>query len=197
MPTKKKILEPDGLFFMTFTCYDWISLIEMANAHDLVYKWFDYLKSCGHYINGYVIMPNHLHSLIAFRNTGKSINTIIGNGKRILAYQLISRLQEQNEENILNELREAVTKNDRKRHKIHEVWEDSFDWKECKSHEYIKQKLDYMHENPCRGKWNLAASPVDYEHSSARFYISGQHAGYPVTHYLELEDIDLTSPLIV
>jgi hypothetical protein len=26
-------------------------------------------------------MPNHLHSLISFCNTGKNINTIIGNGK--------------------------------------------------------------------------------------------------------------------
>jgi hypothetical protein len=28
----------------------------------------------------YVIMPDHLHAVIAFRNTGKSINTTIGNG---------------------------------------------------------------------------------------------------------------------
>ena len=34
-------------------------------------------------------MPNHLHALIAFRNTGQSINTIVGNGKRFMAYEII------------------------------------------------------------------------------------------------------------
>jgi hypothetical protein len=40
-------------------------------------------------------MPNHIHALLAFRNTqGQSINTIIGNGKRFIAYELIAKLME-------------------------------------------------------------------------------------------------------
>ena len=46
-----------------------------------VYKWFDYLKRQGHYIIAYVIMPNHLHVIIAFRDSDKSINLMMGNGK--------------------------------------------------------------------------------------------------------------------
>lgn len=57
------------------------SLFDITNSYDLVYKWFDYLKDNGHYVIGYVIMPNHLHAVIGFRNTGKSINTIVGNAK--------------------------------------------------------------------------------------------------------------------
>ena len=188
MPVKRKIIEPCGVFFITFTCFRWLSLIEMTNAYGLVYKWFDYLKSWGHYINGFVIMPNHIHALIAFRNTGQLINTIVGNGKRLMAYEIIERLEQQQERKLLNILSLAVESTDRERNKKHEVWEDSFDWKECWSHKFMKQKLDYMHENPCRGKWNLAPSPAEYEHSSARFYICGEHAAYPVTSYLELND---------
>jgi hypothetical protein len=33
-----------------------------------------------------------------------------------------------------------------------------------------------MHSNPCTGVWHLVVNPVDYEHSSARFYISGEQA---------------------
>lgn len=36
-----------------------------TNAYDVVYKWFDYLKSKGHFINGFFLMPNHLHAIIA------------------------------------------------------------------------------------------------------------------------------------
>ncbi len=38
----------DGIYFITFTCYKWMPLIELTNSHDLVYKRFDYLKSKGH-----------------------------------------------------------------------------------------------------------------------------------------------------
>lgn len=36
-------------------------------------------------------------------------------------------------------------------------------------------------------------SPVDYTHSSAYFYITGQQGYYPITHYMKMEDVDLTN----
>ena len=56
-------------------CHSWLPLIEQTKSYDAVYKWFD---SKGHYIIGYIIMPNDPHALIGFQNTGKSINTVIG-----------------------------------------------------------------------------------------------------------------------
>jgi len=50
----------------------------------------------------------------------------------------------------------------------------------------MNQKLAYMHANPCTGKWMLCQSPIDYEHSSARYYVSGNHAGYQVTDVEEI-----------
>ena len=50
----------------------------------------------------------------------------------------------------------------------------------------MNQKLAYMHANPCTGKWMLCQSPIDYEHSSARHYISGSHARYQVTDIEEI-----------
>jgi REP element-mobilizing transposase RayT len=196
MPVKRKITEPDGVYFITFTCCQWLPLIEITKGYDLIYNWFDHLKSKGHYITGYVIMPNHVHALIGFRNTGQSINTIVGNGKRFIAYEIINRLTQQGDTKLLHQLTLAVEAKDRERNKKHEIWQDSFDWKECRTHKYMQQKLDYMHDNPCRGKWNLVAAPIDYEHSSAKFYIAGEHAAYPVFNYLELDDVDLTKQLI-
>lgn len=192
MPVKRKMTEPDGVYFITITCHQWLPLIEQTNGYDLVYNWFDHLKSKGHFINGYVIMPNHLHALIAFRNTGQSINTIIGNGKRFIAYEFINRLKQQGEIKLLHQLNLSVDAKDRERNKRHEVWEDSFDWKECRTSKFMKQKLDYMHDNPCRGKWNLVADVTEHKHSSAKFYLSGEQGVYPIMNYLELEDIDLT-----
>ena len=97
------------------------------NGYDIVYNWFDHLKTKGHYINGYVIMPNHVHSLISFIDTKQSINTIIGNGKRFMAYEIIGRLKTNKETRLLGQLAsnvEAARKQDKKQH---EMWELSFD----------------------------------------------------------------------
>ena len=96
---------------------------------------------------------------------------------------------------ILSLLKERVNYTDRKRGKLHQVWEDSFDWKECRSRQMILQKLNYLHNNANSGKWKLADSPVEYPHSSAKFYITNEQGVYPVTNYMELEDIDLTNGL--
>ena len=193
MPVQQEIPFTEGIFSITFTCFDWMPLFETANSYDLVYKWFDHLKSNGHYIVGYTIMPNHLHSVIAFCNVGKSINKVIGNGKRFMAYEIVRRLEKMGAVKILDQMKEGVFTSDRKRGKRHEVWEDSFDWKECYNQDMIVQKLDYIHNNPCAGKWNLVDEPSKYIHSSAKFYLTGEQGVYPVTSYMELDDIDLST----
>jgi hypothetical protein len=192
MSTKREIPASEGVYFITFTCFRWLPLFEKTRSYDLVYKWFDYLKSKGHYIVGYVIMPNHLHALLAFRNSETSINTVIGNGKRFLAYEIVKRLQRANEDDLLEQMSDRVTARDYKRGKLHEVFEPSFDWKECTSRKFIDQKLEYMHNNPGSGVWNLAESQERYLHSSAKFYQTDEQGIYDVLHCGKLEDIDLT-----
>jgi len=192
MSVRKAIQEPDGIFFVTFTCYQWMHLFDIVSGYDLVYKQLDYLKNEGHFITGYVIMPNHLHFLGGFISTGVDINSRIGTMKRFLAYDIVDRLKLAGRVDILNKMSAGVNNTDRKKGKLHQVFEPSFDVKECYTWKFILQKLDYIHYNPCMGKWNLAPSPEDYVHSSAKFYFTGNQGIYPVTHIMELEEIDLT-----
>ena len=46
-------------------------------------------------------MPNHVHAL-SFVATGQSINTIIGNGKRFMAYEIVERLKVKGENRLLS-----------------------------------------------------------------------------------------------
>lgn len=126
-------------------------------------------------------MPNHVHALISFISTGQSINTIIGNGKRFMAYEIIKRLQAKGDINLLSILKNNVEANRKANNKLHEVWKLSFDWKYCNSPAFVEQKLNYMHDNPCKGKWNLCSSPIDYIHSSAKYYLAGEDGFYIVT----------------
>lgn len=66
MPVRKTIAEKDGIYFITITCARWLPLFKTINGYDIVYNWFDHLKQNLHYIIGYVIMPGHVHAVIAF-----------------------------------------------------------------------------------------------------------------------------------
>jgi len=160
-------------------------LIEKTHAFDLVYNWFDILTQKGHAITGYVIMPNHIHSLLYFAGGHQSLNKLIGNGKRFMAYEIVRRLEQQNENLLLHRLELAVLPKDRSRGKKHEVWRGAFDVKECWTEKFILQKLNYIHNNPCSGKWTLANEPHHYFHSSAQFYLNGKSGGYTVRDYRE------------
>jgi hypothetical protein len=94
--------------------------------------------------------------------------------------------------NLLHELSSYVVPTEKRKGKLHDIFESSFDWKECYSDGFIEQKLNYIHENPCRGKWDLVKQPCEYIHSSAKFYFSGDQGVYPVLNYGALKDIDLT-----
>jgi hypothetical protein len=93
---------------------------------------FDYLKKQNHHITGYVIMPNHVHVSIDFTKSTKKINTIVGDGKRFMAYDIISILEK------------------------------------------------------AGNKLKLAEDITKYEHSSARYYITGKHATYEVVDVEEI-----------
>ena len=108
-----------------------------------------------------------------------------------MAYEIVKRLEAQNNITVLHKLAAAVTESDRKRGKLHQVFEPSFDAKQCRRDAFINQKLNYMHNNPCTGTWNLAASPTDYPHSSALYYETGKQSVYEVVNYKELDDINL------
>ncbi|MGI8582662.1 MAG: hypothetical protein ACR2KX_10705 [Chitinophagaceae bacterium] len=113
MAVRTPIDNTEGIYFITFNCQQWLPLLEITNSYDTVYKWFDYLKTKGHNVKGYVIMPNHLHVLIDFSASAKSINTIVSNGKRFIAYTIVERLQELKENEIVLQLSEAVIKSDK------------------------------------------------------------------------------------
>ena len=188
MPVRRTIPYSSGTFFITFTCKNWIPIIELSKGYDIVYHWLALLREKGHKINGFVIMPNHVHVLITFKDSSANINTIVGNGKRFMAYAFVKRFKEQNKCNILKRLHESVDPERKQKNKLHDIWEYSFDWKNCVADWFKYQKLHYIHANPCSGKWQLASTPEKYLHSSASFYANGEEGVFPVDHLESMKD---------
>lgn len=76
----------------------------------MVYKWFAVLKEqYNAAVVSYAIMPNHLHAIIHFHKEGINLNTVTANGKRLMAYQIIDRLEKTRNTEMLARLKNLVT----------------------------------------------------------------------------------------
>src|SRR5260370_39811393 len=109
MSVKLTQTEQEQTYFCTFTCVDWLHLFETVDIYDEIYKWFNILIGRQHQIVAFVIMPNHLHALIHLSQDENSINTILANGKRFMAYEIVNRLENDRREDILAILASRVT----------------------------------------------------------------------------------------
>jgi len=183
MPIRKNIPINTGLIFISFGCYRDIKLIEIVNGYDIVYAWFDILKLNGHQIIGYVIMPSLVHVTVDFRKAKQRINTIVGNGKRFMAYEIIDRLNDGKKTELLELLGSTVSPRRRLRGKKHNVWKLSFAWNICRSKRSVRRALNHCHYSPRNPKWKLCRRVIDYNHSSAMYYRTGIQGIYEVTDF--------------
>lgn len=185
MTTKIKIFENDHTYFITFTCYNWLPLFEITSLYEHIYNWFDILIKKHCQIIGYVIMPNHIHILVFISSKSGKIDTLIGNGKRFMAYQIVENLKRKNDFKTLNKLVKGLNINEIKKKKQHQVFEPSFDIKICYTNDFVQQKLDYIHLNPVSKKWKLTNDFREYEHSSAKFYELNLPCKTRITHWMD------------
>jgi putative transposase len=184
MAIRYKHSDTYSMYYCTFTSFKWISLFEITTSYDLVYNWFAVIKQkYNAEVIAFVIMPNHVHCILYFKEAGFNLNSIISNGKRFMAYEIIKRLQQNNQVEVLNSLAAAVSEREKKKGQLHKVFEESFDAKAIFSEPFLQQKINYIHNNPVRGKWNLAADFTKYVHSSASFYELGSSNFFEPKHY--------------
>jgi hypothetical protein len=76
-------------------------LFSESEAWASVYRWFGRLKKDGCLVCGYVIMPNHLHVLLYLSHSGTSLNKLVAEGKRFMAYDIVSGLKKKGKYDLL------------------------------------------------------------------------------------------------
>ena len=171
MAIREKLFIPENIYFITFTILEWKIVFTDDRYFNLVYKWFDYIKEkYGNKINGYVIMPNHIHVLMYISKKSQELSKLIQNAKRFLAYGVVDLLEKDSNKNILEFFAANAEVNKGAKHK---VFENRFDAK-LMDMDLFLQKLEYIHNNPCQEKWRLVDAPEDYKHSSASNYFLGK-----------------------
>ena len=98
------------------------------------------------------------------------MSKLVQNGKRFQAYDTVNYLTEDRNEELISLYSNAGEKS---KDVLHKVFEDRYDSKQMMNADLFKEKLNYIHNNPCTSKWKLAERPEDCRHSSASNYING------------------------
>ena len=108
-------------------------------------------------------MPNHYHVIWSICE-GYSPQDVQRDFHKWTSKQLIKWMKE-HQPQMLAEF--TVAAKDR----YIQIWERNPLPIELFSGEIIRQKLEYIHHNPCHAKWRLAERPEQYRYSSAQYYI--------------------------
>jgi putative transposase len=152
------------IYFWTATIHKWLHLLSSDSNKQLI---IDYLKKLSDEglisVYAFVIMPNHIH-LIWQQNKLNGKETPKGSLLKYTGHEFLKILKAESK-SYLYEVNAA--------NKKHEIWQRDSLGIEIYSVKVAKQKLEYIHNNPVNGKWQLANDFLSYHYSSARFYETG------------------------
>ena len=169
MSTRHQYYNQDNLFFVTTTIKDWINIFDIETYKKIL---IDTLTFCIEKYSvdliAYVIMPNHIHFILFFKEKTK-LSDFMRDFKKYSSRQIRLELQKDNNINILELIRFQ------KGEQLYKVWQDGFDAKIIRGNDMLITKIEYIHNNPVRK--GLVENAEEWEDSSAGFY-SGKENKY-------------------
>jgi putative transposase len=156
--------DPTHLNFVTATVIEWKHLFAETAYADIVLNSLDWLRRNDRLmLFAFVLMPSHLHMLI--KPQGRAIGDIVQEFGSFTAHELLKQLRTDERRELL-QLFYAERRDSRYQHSI---WQD-IQAKSVYSISFLREKMEYIHNNPIDKQWQLAASRAEYHYSSACFY---------------------------
>jgi REP element-mobilizing transposase RayT len=169
MSEKYKASDLDQAYFMTLTVTGWVDVFTRKTHCQIIIDSLDYCqRNKGLEIYGWCLMSNHLH-LIGRTIGVDQMPEVIRDFKKFTSKEIIKQIQEHPESrrewmlDIFSKAADRII-----RVKNYKFWQDGFQPKAMFGNSVVKQKLDYIHQNPVVG--GVVSKPVDYMYSSARNY---------------------------
>ncbi|MCF8427339.1 MAG: transposase [Bacteroidia bacterium] len=169
----KTITDTEGIYFLTSTVVDWVDVFTRP-----IYRYIiiDSLKHCinekGLELYAWVIMSNHIH-LVAASKKGFNLSSTIRDFKKYTSKQIINSISAENEsrkEWMMNRFEHAGRYDNKI--KNYKFWQDGNEAKSIYSFEFLKQKIDYIHNNPVKAE--MVEFSEQYKFSSAMDYAGGR-----------------------
>ena len=183
MSSKYKVGDDAIPHFVTFSVVGWMDVFSREQYKEIVVQSLQYcIENKGLILHAWVIMTNHVHLIIS-SDTAK-LEHIVRDVKKFTSKQIIKAIAENPKESrkewMLNIF--SFTGKNNNNNKEFQFWRQDYHPVELNTNIILKQRLDYLHENPVRS--GLVWEPQHYKYSSAIDYYSNQHGLLPVQHLL-------------
>ena len=164
----RKLFENEGhAYFVTFSCYRRRKLLNDDKAKRIVIHFLSVqLKNQKGNCVGFVVMPNHVHAMVYFKESTK-LSIFMNQWKRRSSIQLKKLYQK------------FLTKYAEKINYRESVWQAKYYSFNIYSKSKAIEKLTYMHNNPVKS--GLVNCPEEWKFSSARFYSLKKPVGVMIT----------------
>jgi REP element-mobilizing transposase RayT len=181
MSTGYKILDQEGLYFLTFQIVGWVDIFTRKVYRDIVINSFQYCqKHKGLELFAYIIMSNHVH--IMARSATGDLSGIVKDFKNYTSKQFLEVIEDEKESR--SEWMKIVFgyHGKFKNKQTFQVWTHENHSEVIYSQKFIEQKINYIHNNPVLA--GVVERPEDYLYSSARNYAE-------LTTMIEVIKVDL------
>lgn len=167
---------PEHLYFVTTKAVDYMHISQRDLTKRLLLDHLDSYRLQKRWkLFCFVIMPNHIH-LIAQFLAADPFDDVLRDYKKQTADRIVRQLKAEANQQALARL--AAKGNPQKQH--FKVWEDGYNAKAVITEDFLWQKVNYIHNNPCQPHWGLSCTPESYLWSSARFYRTDQPCIIPI-----------------
>lgn len=149
--------------FLTCTVLNWMPLFTRPQTSDIILEALRYRQEQqGWKVYGYVILENHLHMVVQSENLAVELPRF----KSFTARKLIDLLTECRAEHLLQQL--AFFRKGHKQDRDYQLWEEGSHPQLIGNEAVLRQKLEYIHQNPV--KRGYVDEAVHWRYSSARNY---------------------------
>ncbi len=137
----------------------------------------------GHYeLFVFVIMPNHVHAIIRCLED-YSPGDVTREFKKATAKLIVRQYEAEGNQSVLAFFASCVAREGKQ---DHAVWRGEYQAKNVFSPGFLRQKMEYIHNNPIQPHWALVERPEQYVWSSARYYLTEGRAVIPLSDVGEL-----------
>ena len=161
--TRYRVAKKAAPHFLTCTVLRWIPVFTGPETVDILLGSLRYLQDQQRLVvYGYVVLENHMHMIASSPELGKEI----GDFKSYTARRIIDHLRERRVRTLLDLL--AFHKAMHKKDRVYQLWQEGSHPQWIQNREMMRQKLDYMHQNPV--KRGYVDEAVHWRYSSARNY---------------------------
>lgn len=163
-----KIRNQAGLHFLTFTIMGWVDVFTRQCYTDLILDSFRFCQEKkGLKVGAWVIMSNLIH--IIWRAEDNNLSDLVRDFKTFTSKAIFEIIQIENESRRewLNYMFRYFANGNNANKQI-KIWTNNNHPEEIFTQDFLKTKLDYIHNNPVRAGWVL--NPSDYIYSSALGY---------------------------